>query len=123
MTEKQIDFQNKCVAFSVRVVKLEQFLAKEKREYSMSDQVKRCGTSIGANYSEAVYAESDIDFVHKMGVAQKEANETLYWLKVLYQSEYIDQCLFESLYHDANELMKVITSSIISVKKRLKQIQ
>lgn len=122
MTSRQIEFQDKCVAFAVKIVKLEQSLSKDKKEYSMSDQLKRCSTSIGANYSEAIYAESDIDFVHKMGIAQKEANETLYWLKVLYQTNYIDEKNYNTLNKDANELMKVITSSIISVKKRLNQI-
>lgn len=122
MTSRQIEFQDKCVAFAVKVVHLEQSLSKEKREHSMSDQLKRCSTSIGANYSEAVYAESDIDFVHKMGIAQKETNETLYWLKVLYQTNYIDEEIYKTLNNEANELMKVITSSIISVKKRLNKI-
>ncbi|MBQ0141189.1 MAG: four helix bundle protein [Prevotellaceae bacterium] len=122
MTPRQIEFQDKCVAFAVEVVNLEKILTQQKKEYSMSDQLKRCSTSIGANYSEAVYAESDIDFVHKMGIAQKETNETLYWLKVLYKTNYIDNETYNALYGEANELMKVITSSIISVKKRLKQI-
>ena len=118
MNERQIEIQEKCIAFAVRIDKLRRFLNKEHHEYNKADQVDRCASSIGANYSEAVCAESEADYIHKLGVAQKEANETIYWLKVIYRCGYIDENLYESLISDAEELIRIITSIILSLKKR-----
>ena len=78
------------------------------------------GTAIGANHREAIAAESEVDFVHKLAITQKECNETLYWLELLKATDYIDEKLFNSLYADAEEIMRMLTASIITVKKRLK---
>ena len=85
----------------------------------MSDQIMRSGTAIGALHREAISAESDLDFVHKLAIAQKECNETLYWLELLYASEYIDKDLYDSLYADAEEVMRMLTASIRTMKQRL----
>lgn len=107
--------------FSVKINKLRKSLREEQHEYYNSDQIQRSGTSIGANYSEACDAESKADFVHKLAIAQKECNETLYWLELLKATDYLDEKLFNSLYSDAEEIMRMLTASIITVKKRIKK--
>ena len=118
MNEHQITIQEKCIAFAVRIDALRKELNHKHREYNKADQVDRCASSIGANYSEAVFAESELDYIHKLGIAQKEANETIYWLKVIYRCGYIDEQLYQSLVVDAEELIRIITSIIISLKKK-----
>ncbi|MCQ2336366.1 MAG: four helix bundle protein [Paludibacteraceae bacterium] len=118
MNKNQIKIQEKCIDFAVRIINLKKFLNKSKKEFNISDQIQRSGTSIGALYSEAVYAESESDLIHKLGISQKEANETLYWLKILYKSEYITQEQYDSLAKDADEIMKIITSIIIKLKNK-----
>ncbi len=117
--DKDKIYKEKFLAFGVRMVKLKKFLNTEKHEYCLADQILRSGTSIGANHREAIYAESDSDFVHKLAVSQKECSETLYWLDLLYAAEYIDEKQYKSLYEDAEEIMKMLTSSILSAKKKL----
>ena len=118
MNEKQIDIQNKCIEFAVKIDALRKDLHRKHREYNKADQVDRCASSIGANYSEAVFAESESDYIHKLGIAQKEANETIYWIKVIYRCGYIDDQLYESLVADAEELIRIITSIILSLKRK-----
>ena len=108
--------KDKSFAFAVRVVRLNQFLVKEKKEFVLSKQVIRSGTAIGALYREAEHAESKADFIHKLGIAQKETNETLYWLELLKETCYLDESQFQSLHNDATELIKLITSIIKSSK-------
>lgn len=110
--------KEKSFAFAVRVVKLSQYLAKEKKEYILSKQVLRAGTSIGALYREAEFGQSKKDFIHKLGIAQKEANETLYWLELLKETDHLDDEQFSSIYHDAEELIKLLTSIIKSAKAK-----
>lgn len=81
--------KEKSFSFAVRIVKLARFLTREHKEYVLSRQVLHSGTAIGALYREAEHAESKADFVHKLSIAQKEANETLYWLELLEQSDLI----------------------------------
>lgn len=118
MNEKQRLIQEKCIDFAVRADKLRKFLNKEKKEFNKADQVDRSASAIGALYSEAIHAESEADYIHKLGIAQKEAHETIYWLKVIYRCDYIDANLYESLVADAEELYRVITAIIVSLKKR-----
>lgn len=80
MNEKDKIYKEKMLKFAVRVVKLKNYLNEQKHEYNIADQIQRSGTSIGANHREAIAAESDVDFVHKLSISQKECNETLYWL-------------------------------------------
>ena len=117
MNKRQEEIQEKCIAFAVRIDKLRRDLNKQ-REYNKADQVDRCASSIGANYSEAVHAESEPDYIHKLGIAQKEANETIYWLKVIYRCGYIDDQLYGSLVADAEELIRIVTAIIVSLKKK-----
>ena len=87
----------------------------------MSDQLERSATSIGAQYSEAAYAESDMDFVHKIQIAQKEGNEAIYWLKVLYNSEWIDKECYQTLLSNAQEIMRILSAIMVRLKQRLAQ--
>ena len=95
----------KSFAFALRVVKLAKHLQTEKKEFVLSKQVLRSGTAIGALVREAEHAESKADFSHKMNIALKEANETLYWLELLHQAEYITDKSFESIRIDSEELL------------------
>lgn len=110
---------DKSFQFAIRVIKLYRYLCVEKNEYVLSKQLERSGTAIGALISEGCYAESKSDFVDKYGIAQKECNETMYWLRLLYATEFINQKEFDSMIFDATELMKLITSSIITAKKSI----
>ena len=114
MTKSEI--LDKCISFSVKINKLRKYLREEQHEYNNSDQIQRSGTSIGANYSEACDAESKADFIHKLGIAQKEANETIYWLKVLYGSELITKNQYDELLNDARELYRIIAASLKTLK-------
>lgn len=118
MTEKE--FVDKCVNFSIKINKLRKYLREKKREYNNSDQIQRSGTSIGANYCEACNAESKADFIHKMGIALKEANETMYWLRVLYGSEFITKEQYDELMTDLNDMYRIISASVKTAKAGLK---
>ncbi|HEY5588015.1 MAG TPA: four helix bundle protein [Candidatus Paceibacterota bacterium] len=107
--------------FSIRIVNLYRYLSENKKEYVLSKQLLRSGTAVGALQSEGSFAESKPDFIHKYGIAQKECNESVYWLKLLYRSDFINQKEFESLETDAIELLKIITASILTAKKSLSQ--
>ncbi len=104
--------QNKSKAFALRIIRLYKFLCDEKREYIMSKQILRSGTSIGANIREAESGFSKKDFTAKMGIALKEAAETAYWLELLHESEYISKEQFDSIYHDNEELLKLLTAIV-----------
>jgi four helix bundle protein len=109
--------RDKSFDFAVRIVKLYKFLTDEKKEYVLSKQILRSGTAIGALVREGVNAESKADFIHKLGIAQKETDETCYWLELLYTTEYIDKKGFDSLFADCEELLKIIRSIVITSKK------
>ena len=106
----------KSFELAVRIVKLYKYLFENKKEYVLSKQVLRSGTSVGAMIFEAEYSESRADFIHKMGIAQKELNETLYWLELLQQTEYITQTEYNSISADAIEVIKILTRSIKTAK-------
>ena len=111
--------KNKSFAFSVRVIKLYQFLCEQKKEYVLSKQLLRSGTSVGAMVREAEHAETKNDFKHKVGIAQKEINETIYWLELLKETNYITQEQFESINSDAIEIIKLITAILKSTKNNI----
>ena len=111
--------KEKSTRFAIRIINLYKYLRDCKKETILSKQLLRSGTSIGANIREAVYAESHLDFIHKYSVAQKECSETLYWLELLNKTNYITTEQYVSLDTDCTELMKMITSSIITRKKSL----
>ena len=100
----------KSLDFAVRIVNLYKFLRREHHEYVMSKQILRSGTSIGANVSEAERGQSRADFTAKMNIALKEANETQYWLKLLYRTDFISRSQYDSLYKDVDELLKILTA-------------
>lgn len=116
MTEKE--FVDKCVNFSIKINKLRKYLREKKREYNNSDQIQRSGTSIGANYCEACNAESNADMVHKLSIAQKECKETMYWLRVLYGSEFITKEQYDELLEDVKKLYKILSASVKTTKER-----
>jgi four helix bundle protein len=92
--------RDKSYLFAIRIVKLSQFLQTDKKEFVLSKQVLRSGTAIGALVKEAEYAQSNADFIHKLHIALKEANETEYWLSILFDTDYIEKLLSESLIAD-----------------------
>ncbi len=116
--KKENVIQSKSFLFAVRIVRLFQFLQSEKREYILSKQILRSGTSVGAMAREAEHSESRADFVHKLAIAQKEINETVYWLELLKATDYIDDAEFTSLNEDAVEVRKIITSIIKTMKQK-----
>ena len=107
----------KSLDFSVRIVNLCKCLRDERHETIMSKQILRSGTSIGANASEAVAAESAEDFIHKLTISLKEANETKYWILLLNRTNYISEEEFKSIMSDCQELRKLIGSIISSTKR------
>jgi four helix bundle protein len=100
----------KSKAFAIRIVKLSKYLNENKKEYVLSRQILKSGTSIGANVKEAIRGQSKSDFYAKMNIALKEASETEYWLEILNETDYIDKGLFESIYSDCTELIKILMS-------------
>ena len=102
----------KSKAFAIRIIRLYQFLGDSKREFVLSKQLLRSGTSIGANIREAVQGFSRNDFLYKMNLALKECSETCYWLELLYETDYLSSAQYESIYADAQELLKLLTAII-----------
>lgn len=101
---------DKSKVFALRIIKLYRYLCDEKKEFVLSRQLLRSGTSIGANVKEAIRGQSKPDFYAKMNIALKEASETEYWLELLHESGYIDDGGFESIYVDCQEIMKILVS-------------
>jgi len=110
--------KHKSYLFALRIVKLYKFLCEDKKNFVLSKQILRSGTAIGALISEAEFAQSKADFINKLSVALKEANETNYWLSILKDSKYITQAMFDSIEPEIKELIKMLVSSIKTVKKR-----
>lgn len=108
---------DKSKAFAIRIINLYKHLNEEKREYILSKQLLRSGTNIGANCREAARGQSKADFVAKMNIALKEADETAYWLELLYATDFVTQVQFQSIYNDAEELIKLLVSIIKTTKQ------
>ena len=111
--------KTKSLDFAIRIVQLNHVLISDKKEIVMSKQVLRSGTSAGAMIREAEHAESKPDFIHKMAIAQKEINETLYGLELLFKTDYLNQQEYNSLSIDATELLKLLTSIIKATKANI----
>lgn len=111
--------QEKSFAFALRIIKLSKFLQKEQREYVISRQVLRSGTAVGALIREAEHAQSKADFIHKMSIALKEANETDYWIELLYQSSEISEEAYHSIQPNIQELIKLLVSIVKTSKEKL----
>ena len=109
--------ENKSKGFAVRVVKLCRYLQDDKKEFVLSKQLLRSGTSIGANVKEALRGQSKADFISKMNIALKEASETEYWLEILNETEYLSTAEFESIYSDNKEILKILMSIVKTSRK------
>ena len=107
---KENVIMQKSFAFSVRILNLQKYLTQEKKEYTVSRQIGKSGTSIGANIAEAQRAQSTADFVSKLKIALKEANETQYWLQLLHETKYLTDKEFDSLHGDLLEILKILTA-------------
>ena len=103
-------------SFAIRIIRLYQYLCEHHKEYVLSKQILRCGTSIGANVRESINAQSREDFIHKLNIALKEANETEYWLELLFLTNYIDQQQYDSMIEDN----KHITGTLVKIIKSTK---
>ncbi|MBV6879994.1 four helix bundle protein [Epilithonimonas ginsengisoli] len=108
--------KKKSFVFAVRIVKLYQYLCENKKEFVLSKQLLRSGTSVGAMIREAEHAETKNDFKHKLAIAQKEINETIYWLELLKETAYLTNEEFDSINADATEIIKLLTTILKSVK-------
>ncbi|AZJ36691.1 four helix bundle protein [Tenacibaculum singaporense] len=111
--------KNKSYEFALEIVKLSQYLVADKKEYILSKQLLRSGTAIGALIREAEFGQSKKDFIHKMSIALKEANETLYWLDLLKDTKYIVEDTYSLLHSIYKELVAMLVSSIKTAKKSL----
>lgn len=109
--------KDKSFAFALRVIKLAKYLESDKKEYVLSKQILRSGTSIGALVREAEHAESKADFIHKMSIALKEANESQYWLELLYQSKTINTASYQSLDPEIIQILKLLTAIVKTAKQ------
>jgi four helix bundle protein len=111
--------KTKSYAFALRIVRLSQHLSKKNCEYVIGRQILRCGTAIGALVYEAEYAESKLDFIHKLHISLKEANETDYWLSLLKDSGYISEKAYQSMKTDIDQLLAILIASIKTAKIKL----
>jgi len=102
----------KSKAFAIRIVRLYQYLCYTRKEFTLSRQLLKSGTSVGANVKEAIRGQSKADFTAKMNIALKEASETEYWLEILYETGYLDDKQFRSIYTDCQELLKILYSIV-----------
>lgn len=107
----------KTLAFSIRIVNCYKYFIDNKQEYVMSKQLLRCGTSIGANTFEAVYAQSKADFISKLCISLKEASETSYWLTLLNRTSYLEDNLYNSMKKDLDEIIRIIVKTIKTTRK------
>jgi len=110
--------QQKSFAFAIRIVNLYKYLIAEKKEFVLSKQLLRSGTSVGANVEESIGGQSDKDFLSKISIAYKEARESMYWLKLLQATNYLSQEQANSLLADAEEICKIIGKIQITLKAR-----
>ena len=111
----------KSYAFALRIIGMNKYLREQVQEYVLSKQILRSGTAIGALVRESEFAQSQADFINKLSVALKEANETDYWLNLLHDSQYINNTVFESMESDCGELIALLVSSIRTVKNNQKK--
>ncbi len=108
--------REKSFRFSVRIINLCNFLRKTRKEYITTEQLQKCGTSIGANVAEAKHAQSRADFISKMNIALKEATETDYWLRLLFETGYLTEEQFASIMRDCDELECLLVSIVKTTK-------
>ena len=116
---KDNNLRDKSFLFAIRIVNLSKYLIAEKKEYILSKQVIRSGTCVGGMIREAEHSESKNDFIHKLAIAQKEINETIYWLELLLATDYLNKEQFESINYEAIELIQILTTIIKNTKAKL----
>ena len=109
---------SKAYSFALEIIKVYKYLLNEKKEYVLSKQLLRSGTSIGANINEAISGQSKRDFIHKLSISLKEATETAYWLNLLKDSEYINHVFYNSLHQSCVEIIKILRSIILTTKEK-----
>lgn len=112
---------DKALAFGIRIVNGYKYLVDTHKEFVMSKQILRCGTSIGANSFEAIYAQSKADFISKLGISLKEASETSYWLTLLHKTSYIDDSMYTSMKKDLDEIIRIIVKTIKTTRQNEQQ--
>ena len=117
MSQKSV-LKTKSFEFAVRIINLYKYVKKRHTEYVVSQQILRAGTSIGALIREAEFAESRKNFMHKFYIGLKEANESIYWLELLFATKFINRKLFESMHNDASEFLKMLVSGVKTIKGR-----
>jgi four helix bundle protein len=110
--------KEKSFSFAIRIVKLYQYLCNEKKEFVLAKQLLRCGTSVGANIEESIGGQSDKDFLSKISISYKEARETIYWIKLLAATDYINDIQAQSMLADAEELCKILGKIQLTLKNR-----
>lgn len=115
----KITAKEKSKKFALRIVRLYKYLTQEQKEFVLSKQILRSGTSIGANLAESVCAISQKDFLSKIYISLKEAEETLYWLDLLKDSDYITLEMYESLAKDCKEMLKILSKTTLTMSKKL----
>jgi four helix bundle protein len=115
---KENAIKNKSFAFAIRIVNLYKYLVEEKREFVLSKQLLRSGTAIGALTREAEHAESKADFIHKLSISLKEANETDYWIELLFQTDFLSENEYKTIKADVEELIKLLVAIIKTSKTR-----
>ena len=118
MGKKEWILKDRSYMFAVKIVRLAQFLQQEKKEFVLSKQVLKSGTSVGALIREAEFAQSDADFINKLSISLKEANEAAFWLSLLKDTDYIEENLYRSLFMDCDEIISMLVSSIKSMKNK-----
>ncbi len=118
---KESILRSKAISFAIRCIKLYKYLSEDKKEFIISKQLLRSGTAIGALIHEAQFAESTADFIHKLHISLKEANETGYWLLLLKETEFIKLNEYESIYNELEEILRLLVSSINTAKLKKKQ--
>ena len=118
MGKKRSVLRDKSYRFAVRIVKLSQYLHQEKKEFVLNKQILRSGTSIGALIREAEYAQSDADFISKLSISLKEANETAFWLSLLKDTDYLEENMHSSLFADCDEIISMLISTIKTMKNK-----
>ena len=118
MQRERSILMDKSEAFTGRILRMYKYLLREKGEKVCSNQVVRSGTSIGANISESRNAQSTADFIHKLSIALKEADETVYWLNLLHKTHFLTDIEFESMKNDAEELVKLLKAIVKTSKSR-----
>ncbi|TZG00341.1 four helix bundle protein (plasmid) [Chryseobacterium panacisoli] len=102
--------KDKSFSFAIRIINLYKYLSNSRNEYVLSKQLLRSGTAVGALIRESQNAESKADFIHKLAIAQKECDESIYWIELLYHTEYLSSNEYESIHNEAIEILKIIRS-------------